>query len=112
MYNHNKAQQSKNRVHISWDILYVFLWRQLIKDLLLNSLMRSLWCFNYVKKKSNDEEHSDMEIDYYSDVRLLAEKTNIQNEILSTGWHLIYKWIMNIYIYYNVKSGIVLVCKC
>ena len=23
MYNHNKAQQSKNRVHISWDILNV-----------------------------------------------------------------------------------------
>ena len=23
MYNHNKAQQSKNRVHISWDIVYV-----------------------------------------------------------------------------------------
>ena len=22
MYNHNKAQQSKNRVHISWDILH------------------------------------------------------------------------------------------
>ena len=22
MYNHNKAQQSKNRVHISWGILY------------------------------------------------------------------------------------------
>ena len=22
MYNHNKAQQSKNRVHISWDKLY------------------------------------------------------------------------------------------
>ena len=22
MYNHNKAQQSKNRVHISWNILY------------------------------------------------------------------------------------------
>ena len=22
MYNHNKAQQSKNRVHIPWDILY------------------------------------------------------------------------------------------
>ena len=22
MYNHNKAHQSKNRVHISWDILY------------------------------------------------------------------------------------------
>ena len=25
MYNHNKAQQSKNRVHISWDILYTAL---------------------------------------------------------------------------------------
>ena len=24
MYNHNKAQQSKNRVHISWDIPYDF----------------------------------------------------------------------------------------
>ena len=23
MCNHNKAQQSKNRVHISWDILYM-----------------------------------------------------------------------------------------
>ena len=23
MYNHNKAPQSKNRVHIYWDILYV-----------------------------------------------------------------------------------------
>ena len=23
MYTNNKAQQSKNRVHISWDILYV-----------------------------------------------------------------------------------------
>ena len=23
MYNHNKAQQSKNRVHISWDIVYL-----------------------------------------------------------------------------------------
>ena len=22
MYNHNKSQQSKNRVHITWDILY------------------------------------------------------------------------------------------
>ena len=26
MYNHNKAQQSKNRVHISWDILYTRAW--------------------------------------------------------------------------------------
>ena len=23
MFNHNKAKQSNNRVHISWDILYV-----------------------------------------------------------------------------------------
>ena len=27
MYNHNKAQQSKNRVHISWDILYMMMMR-------------------------------------------------------------------------------------
>ena len=27
MYNHNKAQQNKNRVHISWDILYT--WRHI-----------------------------------------------------------------------------------
>ena len=26
MYNHNKAQQSTNRVHISWDILYLIIW--------------------------------------------------------------------------------------
>ena len=26
MYNHNKAQQSKNRVHISWDILFCNSW--------------------------------------------------------------------------------------
>ena len=25
MYNHNKAQQSKNRVHIYWDILYAII---------------------------------------------------------------------------------------
>ena len=35
MYNHNKAQQSKNRVHISWDILYV---PTHCKDLLSQSL--------------------------------------------------------------------------
>ena len=27
MYNHNKAQQSKNRVHISWGILYAVIIR-------------------------------------------------------------------------------------
>ena len=29
MYNHNKAQQSKNRVHIPWDILYSLVYVQL-----------------------------------------------------------------------------------
>ena len=28
MYNHNKAQQSSNRVHISWGVLYAFTIRQ------------------------------------------------------------------------------------
>ena len=32
MYNHNKAQQSKNRVHISRDILY-----------LIHQLLKSAW---------------------------------------------------------------------
>ena len=30
MYNHNKAQQSKNRVHISWDILYINIYKECI----------------------------------------------------------------------------------
>ena len=30
MYNHNKAQQSKNRVHISWDILYASIDRAIV----------------------------------------------------------------------------------
>ena len=30
MYNHNKAQQSKNRVHISWDILYIVQWHPIV----------------------------------------------------------------------------------
>ena len=32
MYNHNNAQQSKNRVHISWDILYFISSRVLTTD--------------------------------------------------------------------------------
>ena len=32
MYNHNKAQQSKNRVHISWDILYNLLPQGVLND--------------------------------------------------------------------------------
>ena len=41
MYNHNKAQQSKNRVHISWDILYIdgdlvnlYLWKGPLPDVI------------------------------------------------------------------------------
>ena len=44
MYNHNKAQQSKNRVHISWDILYVYwypivllMWADTVTSILLNT---------------------------------------------------------------------------
>ena len=33
MYNHNKAQQSKNRVHISWDMLCLELFRSVSIDL-------------------------------------------------------------------------------
>ena len=40
MYNHNKAQQSKNRVHISWDILYIMLKIQDIIWYHLLTLMR------------------------------------------------------------------------
>ena len=35
MYNHNKAQQSKNRVHISWDILYIYVFLIYSGELLL-----------------------------------------------------------------------------
>ena len=31
MYNYNKAQQSKNRVHISWDILYIYIEKSIFK---------------------------------------------------------------------------------
>ena len=47
MYYHNKAQQSKNRVHISGDILYVYLFTlrvyTLIHTLSLNA--RPQWQF-------------------------------------------------------------------
>ena len=39
MYNHNKAQQSKNRVHISWDILYE------MNDL---SMQKTHWLLIYI----------------------------------------------------------------
>ena len=41
MYNHNKAQQSSNRVHISWDILYVI---QSISELVW-TLKCELWIY-------------------------------------------------------------------
>ena len=40
MYNHNKAQQSKNRVHISWDILYEYSNWSSIKHLFPSELRR------------------------------------------------------------------------
>ena len=58
MYNHNKAQQSKNRVHISWDILYLTLLfimhshQKIIFIGLCNSLFvvspKEIALFNYV----------------------------------------------------------------
>ena len=33
MFNHNKAQQSKNRVHISWDILYIIVGKHFDKPM-------------------------------------------------------------------------------
>ena len=33
MYNHNKAQQSKTRVYISWDILYVAHFDELMQEM-------------------------------------------------------------------------------
>ena len=46
MYNHNKAQQSSNRVHISWDILYIsiFAFVALQKRVSLRSI---LWFHRY-----------------------------------------------------------------
>ena len=41
MYNHNKAQQSKNRVHISWDILYV-------AYVITGSFIDMIWLFCYI----------------------------------------------------------------
>ena len=44
MYNHNKAQQSKNRVHISWDILYSAVPAALIEIYLaMPGLFRCKW---------------------------------------------------------------------
>ena len=37
MYNHNKAQQSKNRVHISWDILYSSLFSDQLNQMALKT---------------------------------------------------------------------------
>ena len=42
MYNHNKAQQSKKRVHISWDILYT------VQAYFLGPLRRNIWGSSYL----------------------------------------------------------------
>ena len=51
MYNHNKAQQSKNHVHISWDILYYLAraWNQAKWVVLILILHQRVWfleCWN------------------------------------------------------------------
>ena len=53
MYNHNKAQQSKNRVHISWNILYAAL---AVDELLtiLSTCKMNYICENL--KKTNPSE--------------------------------------------------------
>ena len=43
MYNHNKAQQSKNRVHISWDILYASMnWVTIVSYMIIKRLPESV----------------------------------------------------------------------
>ena len=41
MYNHNKAQQSKNRVHISWDILSIVDFRNM--EAISNTMINTNW---------------------------------------------------------------------
>ena len=50
MYNHNKAQQSKNRVHISWDILYTLHWGN-TGD--IKHAMKLVLIYNWHKKQQN-----------------------------------------------------------
>ena len=43
MYNHNKAQQSKNRVHISWDLLYASMnWVTIVSYMIIKRLPESV----------------------------------------------------------------------
>ena len=63
MYNHNKAQQSKNRVHISWDILYAALrvdelrlqriesiaYTNEIQMLCIESSLSISFCYDFIK---------------------------------------------------------------
>ena len=49
MYNHNKAQQSKNRVHISWDILYGFEEMTVIKWYLKHGSLNGMIMFATIK---------------------------------------------------------------
>ena len=51
MYNHNKAQQSKNRVHISWDVLHLLNIAPIF-DRFWHSLLQQLSNMNVIKKSS------------------------------------------------------------
>ena len=51
MYNHNKAQQSKNRVPISWDILYIISMTYCVGS--LNDIQGWLyWSHDYVQRQT------------------------------------------------------------
>ena len=56
MYNHNKAQQSKNRVHISWGILYTQLSLAISqnKHLISPNIFLTAECSKYNKP---DDDH-------------------------------------------------------
>ena len=79
MYNHNKAQQSKNRVHISWDILYTqimhvlcallnFLWiryetksvEMILQVLVQDVQLGSFVTFNTFRSEQNDQNFADV----------------------------------------------------
>ena len=47
MYNHNKAQQSKNRVHISWDIPYVWPFKTFVLDIFGRRHVLHSWCIDF-----------------------------------------------------------------
>ena len=56
MYNHNKTQQSKNRVHISWDILKLCWFTKLLKlwMAMYVFLHDRPWISSWIKSISNE----------------------------------------------------------